>query len=619
MPAYGEAVFQPSEATVGTLATFCLRYTVGEEAIEPGGGIRVEGLRQFFAQAQTHEPGKVNYVSVSTSGRESRATLALSPPNPREASPALVLEVRVGGARLTRGDTITITFGDIAHGSPGFQVHSLSHTHQLQVQVDRDGSHNYIRLADPPRFSCRAAAPVHLVALAPSQVTAGRKFDVHVKAVDAFGNPATSYRGTVYFASEECDLLPPEYTFQEKDRGARRFEAAAASAKMGFNRITVRDRENGLSCATNPIDVTDKPPEFGMYWGDLHGHSLFSDGNATPDEHYRYGRDAEMLDVCALSDHDLSPPDAWPILRYEADRFYEPERFVTFFGYEWTTGRSPATVGMSFGHKSIYYCDGGEPVYSHEDRESDTPQKLFTLLSRKRAIVVPHHPSAPLSPARRDGDGTGGCCPAGSNWRFHDPEKERLVEIYSKCGNSEFPGCSRPPRDAEPGGFVQEALARGYRLGFTAGSDSHCGRPGADVEGDNLYRRSGLTLFWAERLTREAVFEAMAARRCYATTGPRIFLDFKINGFHMGEEIVTTDPEESRAVTVRVAGTATIEHIDIIKNNDDLYRHEGGGQTVEFEYVDQTPASESDFYYIRVTQADEEMAWSSPIWVTARK
>ena len=36
---------------------------------------------------------------------------------------------------------------------------------------------------------------------------------------------------------------------------------------------------------------------------------------------------------------------------------------------------------------------------------------------------------------------------------------------------------------------------------------------------------------------------------------------------------------------------------------------------VEFEYTDTESAEEGDYYYVRVTQLDGGMAWSSPIWV----
>lgn len=39
---------------------------------------------------------------------------------------------------------------------------------------------------------------------------------------------------------------------------------------------------------------------------------------------------------------------------------------------------------------------------------------------------------------------------------------------------------------------------------------------------------------------------------------------------------------------------------------------------MEFEPEKTEPPRETGFYYLRVIQHDEEMAWSSPIWI-ARK
>ena len=46
-----------------------------------------------------------------------------------------------------------------------------------------------------------------------------------------------------------------------------------------------------------------------------------------------------------------------------------------------------------------------------------------------------------------------------------------------------------------------------------------------------------LTGVWAEALTREALFEALWARRCFATNGARVMLDVRVNGMPMGSEV----------------------------------------------------------------------------------
>ena len=78
---------------------------------------------------------------------------------------------------------------------------------------------------------------------------------------------------------------------------------------------------------------------------------------------------------------------------------------------------------------------------------------------------------------------------AATDWNFHDPEVQRAVEIYSRHAPFEtFEARSKFTKNIKKMErcSVQDALARGYRMGFTAGSDSppdrarrggrHCGR-----------------------------------------------------------------------------------------------------------------------------------------------
>jgi hypothetical protein len=38
----------------------------------------------------------------------------------------------------------------------------------------------------------------------------------------------------------------------------------------------------------------------------------------------------------------------------------------------------------------------------------------------------------------------------------------------------------------------------------------------------------------------------------------------------------------------------------------------------EFDYTDAAPGTGQSSYYVRVIQADRNMAWSSPIWITQK-
>jgi hypothetical protein len=166
------------------------------------------------------------------------------------------------------------------------------------------------------------------------------------------------------------------------------------------------------------------------------------------------------------------------------------------------------------------------------------------------------------------------------------------------------------------GFHVQDALDQGYRFGIIAGSDTHTSDPGNPLVHHPLSphpHRVGIMGIYATELTREALWEAMWARRVYGTTGERILVDFRLNGHLMGEEVVVASPPR---LEVQVAGTAPLSRVELIRSGLVVL-------TRESDDLDLTLAWQEDgvhvgYYYVRVTQKDGEMAWSSPIWTRRR-
>jgi hypothetical protein len=121
----------------------------------------------------------------------------------------------------------------------------------------------------------------------------------------------------------------------------------------------------------------------------------------------------------------------------------------------------------------------------------------------------------------------------------------------------------------------------------------------------------------AERLTRQAIFEALRNRRNYAVSHARIVLDFQINGHRMGEVIVVPDKPE---LAVSVTGTAPLAEVAMIRDGAVLHRLTPNTPHVTFTYRDEA-FEQASYYYVRVIQSDADEhgnpshAWSSPIWV----
>ncbi len=201
----------------------------------------------------------------------------------------------------------------------------------------------------------------------------------------------------------------------------------------------------------------------------------------------------------------------------------------------------------------------------------------------------------------------------GYDWANYDEDVMPVAEIYSTHGSSEFFGGEMPLGNCEPGGYIVEALNRGHKLGFIGSSDGHDCMPGNSPRGKYM---NGLVAVYTKELTREAIFDAIKNRRCYATTNSRILGYFNINGNIFGSEI---DHDGNKPLNIKVEffGTGEIETVQIVKNGKIISSTPGTGRNLEIELEDSLVKKGHNYYYVRMKQADGEMAWLSPVFVNA--
>ena len=267
------------------------------------------------------------------------------------------------------------------------------------------------------------------------------------------------------------------------------------------------------------------------------------------------------------------------------------------------------------GHRHVIYPGAGEPIVRYGDGAT-SGRALLDGLADAEAVVIAHH--------------TGW---SGTDWDAFDERLQPVVEVCSAHGRFEYAG-NQPighRRDhVWPDRFVLNALARGHKLGFVGGSDSHGllwhgteldGRSGTVPAGtrvgwkEDAYR-TGMTAIIANGLTRVELYEALRARRCYATSGVPISLDVRLDTVLMGGETIVTRPPELR---VRVGGTAPLRAIEVVRSGHvwSALRWDRGASVEQASFVlrdtSATPG-ESHYYYVRIVQEDGNMAWSSPIW-----
>jgi hypothetical protein len=345
-----------------------------------------------------------------------------------------------------------------------------------------------------------------------------------------------------------------------------------------------------------------------LFWGDLHAqseHHVMHSQNmdfrqagwskgiscGTVDDCYVYARQVAMLDFVALSDQGACLTGAWEFCQDKVREYHEPGKFVTFKAYE---------AGAPNGHRNVIYAsDEVEPPLDAKRFSSFAPRVLFDYYRERRdAILIPHHVKT------------------WTDWSFHDPELEPVMEVYSCWGQSESPGLDLWDKGTTPGAGAWAAFERGYRMGLIASSDNHVGMPGRSCPGDRQAHtpfKGGLCAIWAPELTRAALFDAIKRRRCYGTTGARIVVRFSIDGSPMGSTITVAGPTVSAAVEVH--GTDELRSVEIVTagravRSLPLARGEASLLTTV-----ELPAAAGSHYYLRVTQVDGERAWTSPIFL----
>lgn len=497
------------DVVAGSWQTCVLTYTAGFAGIDDTGSLKV--TMRYATDAGTPQFDDLAVPNYTTATASNGARLQLRWDLKDNTRPwGKTIHVKVLQGYLRQGDTIALTLGDRSGGSPGWRMQTfLEETFELRVLVDRYATYVYEHLPKSPTLRIVCGEPVKLVAVAPSLVPPGKGLTVRWRLEDAWGNPV----GRAHRTRHEGFTAPGCYT------------------------IPVRDESTGLQAETNPV-VVRAGDEYGRFWADLHGQSEETIGTNTIDDYFRFARDVAFLDACAHQGNDFQITDAfWRTIQRTTAAYDEPGRFVTFPGWEWS-----GNTGLGGDRNVLYKTEGG--LISRSSRAlvgadeavgpcSETAEELFDRLeSQERDVMLFAHVGGRYADLQRHREGL-----------------EPAVEVHSAWGTFEW--------------MLEDAFRLGYRVAIVANSDGHKGRPGASSPGASTFGSyGGLTCILAERLDRDAVWQAYQSRRVYATTGARIALDFSAGDSPMGS-IVEVDRSAPPEFQLAVHGTGPIERVEI--------------------------------------------------------
>ena len=128
--AFGTFVANLGPFEARTFVTLEQTFTVGTKAIEVGGGFLIG--RHFmpnYGKLQATDPTAANYISIRSSNPRvefTHGTFPLSGMHGGFRNARQTLVFRIASGRLTRGDTVTLTYGDTSGGSAGFLMSDVS-------------------------------------------------------------------------------------------------------------------------------------------------------------------------------------------------------------------------------------------------------------------------------------------------------------------------------------------------------------------------------------------------------------------------------------------------------------------------------------------------------------
>lgn len=336
------------------------------------------------------------------------------------------------------------------------------------------------------------------------------------------------------------------------------------------------------------------------YWGDLHSHCSISYGHGTVDQ--ALARARQQLDFCSITGHAF-----WPdmptdraiyaeIIDYHTEGFArlarnwdqllarqaaatEPGKFIAFPSYEWHS--------LQYGDHNVYAVGPDLQLVAAPDLPA-----LRAQARRQGALIIPHHIG--YAAGYR-----------GLDWRHFRDEISPFVEVYSLHGCSESDAAPYPmlhdmgPRDA--GSTAAAGWNLGHRFGIIGSTDHHSAYPGSHGDG-----RLGV---FATALTREALWEALLARRVCAATGDRIDARLFVNAAGIGSSIQAPG---QRQVKVQVRGSDALDRVELLKNERVLRRWwpEPSGS-----------ATSSSHYRLRLTwgwgRKDQAVRWDCRLSLSA--
>lgn len=353
-----------------------------------------------------------------------------------------------------------------------------------------------------------------------------------------------------------------------------------------------------------------------LYFGQLHSHTTYSDGSGTLDAALDYVAslpESANVDFVAFTDHSnyfdttsaANPADAmndaslmteasralWAEYKDKVAKFNEKQSdIVAIAGFEMTWSGGPGHIN-SFNTQGLVSRNNAEL----NNKTNDAGMKLYYQTMNKDSGETMHQFNHPGS--------TFGNFTDFSYWDEQTDDHMFLVEV----GNGEG--------QIGAGGYYPSyeeytlALDHGWHVAPTNNQDNHKGRWGNANDARDV--------ILADNFSEQGIYEAIRARRVYATEDKNLEIHYQLNDSTMGSILEDLDPSEKINITVSLYDpdkSDSISKVEVIANAGAVAYTWDNAEDLARGIVTAELDPQYTYYYIRVTQADGDLAVTAPVW-----
>jgi hypothetical protein len=358
------------------------------------------------------------------------------------------------------------------------------------------------------------------------------------------------------------------------------------------------------------LSTLAKAQTYNYYFGNLHAHTSYSDGNkdsvtsllTTPAQAYNYAKASQHIDFYGVSEHNhyfagMINKNNYHKGRNDAKAATINGTYVAMYGMEWgiISGGGHALI---YGYDSLIGWDSN--VYDVFVAQNDYVNLWKKVNKKEIAFAYLAHPT------NTDYSGF---------YTTYQPEADSCIVGMAMRSGPAFSTNTTYSNPSTSTFLTQyhNALAKGYHLGVGIDHDTH----------NSVFGRSqeGRLVIIAPELTETALLEAMRKMRFYASDDWNVKVNFKLNSQPMGSiftqsiapsiTVSVTDPDvgdniSSIQVFAGVPGSGSVATTLTTKN------------TASFTYAPTLANNATNYYYLKITQTDGDIVWTSPIWYTRK-